>query len=775
MVRVSALENRVSKLTRAVCVLVALCVVLAMGLGSVLTWVLLTRGPVTGVAAPAPEMPTWAGRPAENSSGAPPIQETRQTEPAEPAPKVSPPARQEREPRAAGTGERLPSPPAPPSASRAAVARTVKEPRPASPVDLKGLTIPREHPRIWWTPERLAQAKRWYARHRFVPKPADPWDNALCYAITHEQRYARNAIDALLGFKIAEDRLQTVASNAYRWTDWVPVVYDWTYDAMTAAEREEVLQRYNHYVDVMTHKHHGRPEMVSNNYNWGSFRNEVNWAVATYYENPAARDFLQFALGRRWQENFVPYAAASGKGGVAPEGSQYGRYMLQYVVVPALTLKSFGRDLFRETDFYKEAVYFLIYWTTPGPTLAPEARPQPYYQVFPFGDDERDGGYPSALASYYGDFMTAAALEWNSVPTGEYARQWLQTVRPPVSKYVAAIDPGGPTRPFEQLPLDYYAPGSGYLFVRNQWSREATSLFSQLGLPVSTHQHLDKGTFQIWRKGRWLSKESTDYGAHGKTGARETINHNGILFGHLGQANAYEDGPPRVLRLESRPEYNYAAIDLSPAYRAHRSPYKKRDDNPYAGRAVRELLFIRPLETLVVLDRLEASGDAMPAEKVEKTFLLHFTHEPQIKAPNAALAVNGDQALQVATLVPGNCEYKVVDESKFEGRHGSPSFYQFRLEVNDRGQAQSYFLHVLHARDAKGADLEARLTDERDAWTVNLKHPTLGNARVVFKKGMDSSGGAFAYSATGVPTSPSPLRKDVQKISVPDNGPVWHE
>ena len=145
----------------------------------------------------------------------------------------------------------------------------------------------------------------------------------------------------------------------------------------TPAEREEMLQRYNHYVDVMTHKHHGRPEMVSNNYNWGSFRNEVNWAVATYYESPAARDFLQFALGRRWQENFVPYAAASGKGGVAPEGSQYGRYMLQYVVVPALTLKSFGRDLFRETDFHKEAVYSLIYWTTPGPTLGAEVRPQP--------------------------------------------------------------------------------------------------------------------------------------------------------------------------------------------------------------------------------------------------------------------------------------------------------------------------------------------------------------------------------------------------------------
>src|SRR5207237_747198 len=207
-------------------------------------------------------MPGSSARLAENSPSASPIQENGGPKAAEPAPEVSPPARKERETRAAATGERVPSPPARQSASRPPAARTVKEPRLTPPVDLKGLAIPREHPRIWWTPERLDQAKRWYARHRFVPKPADPWDNALCYAITHAQRYARNAIDALLGFKIAEDRLQTVASNAYRWTDWVPVVYDWTYDAMTAAEREEVLKRYNHYVDVMTHKHHGRPEMV---------------------------------------------------------------------------------------------------------------------------------------------------------------------------------------------------------------------------------------------------------------------------------------------------------------------------------------------------------------------------------------------------------------------------------------------------------------------------------------------------------------------------------
>src|SRR5262249_40612360 len=149
-------------------------------------------------------------------------------------------------------------------------------------------------------------------------------------------------------------------------------------------------------------KRWGDGRMPANNYYWGYLRNELNWAIATYHENPMARTFLEHALVTRWQNSFLPFAAAEARGGVPAEGTQYGRYMLHYPVVPFTTMRLLGRDLFRETDFYKEAVFYMIYGTTPAPTAC-KGSGKLYYQVFPFSDDETDGGHPSATSFYYSD------------------------------------------------------------------------------------------------------------------------------------------------------------------------------------------------------------------------------------------------------------------------------------------------------------------------------------------------------------------------------------
>src|SRR2546422_744805 len=100
------------------------------------------------------------------------------------------------------------------------------------------LAIPKRHPRIWWTPQRLTAAKKWLLRNHFVPKANDPWGNALCHILTGESTYARAAIKSLMDFSIAEGPLlKGVASDPYRVNDWFPVVYDWTYDAMSMEER----------------------------------------------------------------------------------------------------------------------------------------------------------------------------------------------------------------------------------------------------------------------------------------------------------------------------------------------------------------------------------------------------------------------------------------------------------------------------------------------------------------------------------------------------------
>jgi hypothetical protein len=137
------------------------------------------------------------------------------------------------------------------------------------------------------------------------------------------------------------------------------------------------------------------------------------------------------------------------------------------------------------------------------------------------------------------------------------------------------------------------------------------------------------------------------------------------------------------------------------------------------------------------------------------------------------VGTNGSQALEVTNLLPAGTTYKVVDEGNFSGTHDQASYYNFRLQENSTGQAQSYFLNVLQARDASGASVQVSLTQDATSWTITLDHPTLGHAVVVLNKGMASTGGSVGYAATGTPTTQTPLLDHVQSIQVTANGPVW--
>lgn len=135
--------------------------------------------------------------------------------------------------------------------------------------------------------------------------------------------------------------------------------------------------------------------------------------------------------------------------------------------------------------------------------------------------------------------------------------------------------------------------------------------------------------------------------------------------------------------LESRGAYAYAAVDLTPAYRATRHPVL---DNPAVVRVEREHLFVRSLETLLVFDRVESTSGSQP-----KLFLAQLRD----RARRGRCIAHGHghqrpQAMRMTTLVPAAPTYRpVVNEGGPVG--------QFRVEVETSGSAQSNFLHALQA------------------------------------------------------------------------------
>ncbi len=206
-----------------------------------------------------------------------------------------------------------------------------------------GMTIPTGHPRLWWTPERIARAKKWAAAH---PKD-DAKDTTINQAFKHVVSGAdcKKPIEWLMGFALGEDEWR-IGSDAMRWNgEEAILVYDWCHDQMTAEQKKTIVARWNGYIDHTMAMPWGGPTMTSNNYYWGYLRNEIEWGIATYGDNPPASKYLDFALVKRWKDNFLPFSAGThkprarldGRGGVPQEGTQYGVYMASYPIVPFAT------------------------------------------------------------------------------------------------------------------------------------------------------------------------------------------------------------------------------------------------------------------------------------------------------------------------------------------------------------------------------------------------------------------------------------------------------
>ena len=135
---------------------------------------------------------------------------------------------------------------------------------------MDGLAIPTTHPRVWWTPQRLQQAKAWWATHSFTPKADDPLGNAFAYLMTGNTAYGQTAVNSLMNFTISSSELAGVASDNYRWNDWVPVVYDWCHDLMTSTQQSHLHGEVQRLRQTMMNKSWGGPGMEGNNYYWGS-------------------------------------------------------------------------------------------------------------------------------------------------------------------------------------------------------------------------------------------------------------------------------------------------------------------------------------------------------------------------------------------------------------------------------------------------------------------------------------------------------------------------
>jgi hypothetical protein len=681
------------------------------------------------------------------------------------------------------------------------------------------LSIPAGHPRLFWNSSRIAAASAWVASTSYPGvtvdfRPLDYYDLAFTCLIMNNGTACSTAIaDAVAFVPSSSNGIGVGDDNMRRNGEWIMLVRDWLApgcgkaQCLTSSQAATIDSNWSIWQSNQDSPAQtwGNVGMPANNYFAGQYRNDFDFGIASYNENPSAGTNLNYAVVNRWND-LLNFASPTGTGKNAgfgyglhsqEGGGEYGRYSLNYYTLALASSAVLGRDMWTETTAFKSGVLQTIY-----NTMLTQTTGRGIWDGFTWADDENwsggsgcgyqshngpDGHGGCGMSSqYYGDFMQAAATEYNSTSIGKYARQWIATVNPAIGPLFKSVDPGGSSLALSTLPLDYYSPGAQYMYAHDNWTSNGTVLLWQMGLnqggnpdPSSAlgtgHYHQDAGTFQVSRKGVNIIRETMSYGqtvagynGSGTVDAATGFGHNQPLIGGQASINVFggcANGPGVVSRLESQPGYAFAATDLTPTYKntVCDSGHPSRQ-NPYVVSAVREYYYFRSINVLVIVDRLQSD-----AATRSTTFLSHCETNPVVSSATIK-CVDGSQEALYTALVPAAPSIAIVAENANSATNNN---WQYRIEANNSnpGNVVSYNIYTIQLGDASSfAALTPRIVDSAPGspstgtFTITLD----GNDSLSLNKGITSSGGTI--NAGGVT---NPLTTTVQSMSITDAGPVW--
>ncbi len=660
--------------------------------------------------------------------------------------------------------------------------------------------IQNSHPRIWWNAESLAKAKLKFESKPFQPRAKGDlseiakggwmWNNevavqnALFYLYTGDKESAATAIawskynlqyilDKYMGNGITCDGCRW-------WLQEIVLVYDWCHDQINAEDKaffqsniSAVVTRWNNETRW------GTPDEPASNYNQGYMRNSFLWGVAAYGEIEQDEEFISNALDIRWNK-FIEYFEEENLSGIPTEGTSYGVTMLNYMLIMFETARNIKIPLFNQ-EFFKRAVYFTIYHTTPGPTYYPNKDDNPFYMSYPFGDASAFFDGRKVILLEYSDFMAYASYYFGDNKLSNHVNGWFDKTNAQTESILFDyVDWRNPAN-MDDLPLDYYPPEDGTMgqaMSMSNWSSKSTGIHMQLVSPeIGGHEHMDGMNFQFWRNGRFLSMEVAgrgfgsgwqipDYENNEKPlDVHHSLAHNTLLFGGEGQSNT-KMKKSEVLRMESSDHYFFAAVDGTNAYKSQIEG-DDRYNNLNIDQVIREFIFIRELETLIVFDRMKSNAKGNQG----KTFLFHTWGKPVALNGDKHTATHYDQSIEITTLLPVDASFKLVEEGVFRKKN-----YEnlWRLEVETNAQTEEeYFLHIIHGFDKGKKMLEVSFKDG-DEMIIGLNHPELGNAQIHLTKGMESTKGAVGYAKSGVPNTLRNLNEEIHKSEVTlKNGFRW--
>jgi hypothetical protein len=574
------------------------------------------------------------------------------------------------------------------------------------------------------------------------------------------------------------------------------LTYDWLYSQLSGGQRSSLISNFNTWMTNQNGVTWGGATMPASNYFSGRNRNDFTLGVATIEDSGTASTYLDYGLSTLWPAltNFVSLTGTGTLGGkgyglyTQEGGGEYGRYSLSYYSLMNPSAKLLGRNLWEETTGFKAGALQTIYNTFPANTTSRSMR-----DMFTWADDElwmsgNACGYQShngpdghggcgASSQYYGDFMQAVVNEWPTTAVGKTARTWVTDVAPAIGPIQRSVDPGGSSQAYSTLPLDYYSSGAQYMYTRNNWTGNATSILWQMGLnrgSAAGHAHHDAGTFQVFRKGAILIKETptysetvAGYGGTGTISGAAGFAHNIPVVGGVGSnttLGASTDGFGIVQRVDTNTNYAFAAVDLTKTYQNTITDggHPERS-NPYAVSVIREYYYFRNIDSMVIVDRIQKDTSGRST-----AFISHCETAPTLTSPTALCTVSG-QSAKYTSLFPASPTMASIAEN---ANAATANNWQYRIESENPnpGNVVTYNIYSIQFCDSGSCSQTPSILDSNSgsATSGTFTITVDGSNSLVLNKGIASSGGSI--TAEGVASN---LSTTVHPMTITDNGPVW--
>ena len=304
------------------------------------------------------------------------------------------------------------------------------------------------------------------------------------YRVHGGEAYARRAIDEMLAASAFSDWNPAHFLDVGEMTMALAIGYDWLYDRMTPAERKTVAQAI---IDKGL-------KPAGNEADAWFYRSEINWnpvcnagmvygALAVWEEDP---DFCRSMLKKSLESNQLAFKAYEGGG--YPEGYNYWGYGTSFqIMLEAAVESAFSErflDFARNDKNLLASSEFIRFTSTPAGNC------------YSFSDSYRkaNGQYMQAwMYSRTGD-PTLLYPELRIMEDTDYKRLCEERLFP-----MLLIALGGEAPAHIDPPAGHYyqCGGTTPVFVyRSGWeSKDDDYLGVKGGLAISSHSHLDQGSF----------------------------------------------------------------------------------------------------------------------------------------------------------------------------------------------------------------------------------------------------------------------------------------